>query len=165
VQFQPLLHLPISYMWSDQYLSSRYRKPANFAENLLFFHSHSTNISRIANRIMGGERAARTAQSIYWSCHDTMRTQIHNWRQRCRNCKVWTTVRFQSGGKSAGIYPVRVTNPPRHSGSGFWPGFEPNQTELQAKNRTAGELPGPVGNTKPSSTQTLSWCFTLVYFR
>jgi len=56
-------------------------------------------------------------------------------------------VRFLPGQKTQGFVSVRVTNPLRHSGSGCWPGNDPNRTELPANNRTAGGLPGPVANT------------------
>jgi hypothetical protein len=82
-----------------------------------------------------------------------MRTQMLNWRQRCRNRKVGTAVRFQPGLKTVGLCPVRVTNPPRQSGSDFWPGNDPNRTEPPAKKRTAAGLHGPVANT--SSWQTV----------
>ena len=85
---EPLFHLPVSDLWSDQYLLSHYRKLAHFSWNLPLYHSHSTNISRIANLDVGGERAARTAQSTYWSCPDMIRTQILNWSESCRNSKM-----------------------------------------------------------------------------
>jgi len=53
--------------------------------------------------------------------------------------------------KTTGSCPVRVTTPARQSGSGFWPGLEPNRTEPPAKNQTAGGLPGPVANTRGDS--------------
>jgi len=56
-------------------------------------------------------------------------------------------VRFLPGQKTQGFGSVQVTNPPRHSGSCFWPGNDPNWTEQPAKNRTSGGLPGPVANT------------------
>jgi len=84
-----------------------------------------------------------------------MRTQILHWRQRCRNCKVGTAVQFQPGRKPSGLCPVRVTNPPRQSGSGFWLGNEPNRTEPPAKNWTAGGLPRPVANTTSKYFQIL----------
>jgi len=115
------------------------------------FHSHPTNTSRIANQKAGGERVARTAQSMYWSCHDKMRTQILNCRQRSKNRKVETAVRFQPGRKRAGLCPAQETNPPRRSGSGFWLGLEPNWTEPPAKMRTTGGSPGPVANTSHCS--------------
>jgi hypothetical protein len=59
-----------------------------------------------------------------------------------------TAVRFQPGQKTAGLCPVRVTNPPAQRGSGFWPVVEPNRTEPPVKTRTAGGLPGPVANTR-----------------
>jgi len=46
--------------------------------------------------------------------------------------------------KTAGLCRVQVTSPPRHSGSGFWPGLEPNQTEPLVETWTAGRLPGPL---------------------
>ena len=115
VQFLPLYLIPIPDMWSNQYSLSHYWKASNFAQKLPFFHSNSTNISRIANRTVAGERAATTAQSMYWSCPDTMRTQLRNGRWRDTNLTVRTA--------------VRVTKPPRWSGSGFWRGLEPNWTE------------------------------------
>jgi len=74
-------------------------KPAIFAYNWPLFHSHSTNISRIANLNPGGERAHRTAQSAYSSCHDMIRTQILNWRQSCRNRNMELQSRFNPAKK------------------------------------------------------------------
>jgi len=51
--------------------------------NSRVFDSDSTSSCRIANLNAGGERAARTAQSTYRSCHDTITTQILNWSQSC----------------------------------------------------------------------------------
>jgi len=73
---------------SDKYSLSRDWKPANFADIQPVFHSHSTNISRIANLKAGGARVTNAAQFTYWSCHDTIRTQILNWSQSCRNRKM-----------------------------------------------------------------------------
>jgi len=56
-------------------------------------------------------------------------------------------IRVQPGQKTAGLCPVRVTTPPRHSGLGFGPGLELDRTERQVKTRTTGVLPGPVRNT------------------
>jgi len=53
----------------------------------------------------------------------------------------------EPGQRTAGLCPVRVTNLARQSGSGFWPGLEPNQTKPQVKTWTAGGLPWPVANT------------------
>jgi len=39
-------------------------------------------------------------------------------------------------------------NPPKQSGSGFWPGLEANRTEPPVKTPTGGGLPGPVADTK-----------------
>ena len=108
----------------------------------------------MANRRAGGERAARTAQSTYWSCHDTMRAEILNWRQRCRNWKFGNAIQFQPGQKPTGLCPVWVTNLPRHCGLGFWPGNELDRTKLPAKMRTAGGLPVPVANTRQGQRQS-----------
>jgi len=35
-----------------------------------------------------GGGAAYTSQFMYWSCHNTIRTQILNWSQSCRNHKL-----------------------------------------------------------------------------
>jgi len=56
-------------------------------------------------------------------------------------------VRVQPGRKTPGMYPVQVTNPPRQCSMGFWPGNELNRNEPPVKTRSAGRLPGPVGNT------------------
>jgi len=93
------------------------------------------------------EREARTAQSMYWSCHDAIRTQILNRSESWRNHQSGTAVRVQPGQKTAGLCPVLVTNPPRHSGLGLWLGLDQNQTKAPVKTQTAGEFPGPVGNT------------------
>ena len=134
-------------MWSGNYSLSPYWIPDNFAKNRPLFHSHSMNIRQIANRKAGGERAARTGHCTYWSCHDTIRTQILNCRQRCRNRKVGTAVQFQPGRKTIGLCPVQVTHPPRQCRSGFRPGNDLNRAELPAKNRTTCGLPGPGANT------------------
>jgi hypothetical protein len=65
VQFPPLFHRPLSDLRSDQFPPSRYRKPGNFAPNVLLFHSESMNIGPIANLTVGGERGAKTAQFAY----------------------------------------------------------------------------------------------------
>ena len=81
-------------------------------------------------------------------------TQILNWIQSYRNRKVGTVGRFQPGQKTAGLYPVRVTTPPRHSVAGYWLGLEPNRTELPVTTQTAGWLPQPVANTSWHSVDT-----------
>jgi hypothetical protein len=60
--------------------------------------------------------------------------------------------RFLPGQKTQAFGSDLVTNPPSHTGSGFWPGNDPNWTEPPAKNRTAGGLPGPVTNTNQKSS-------------
>jgi hypothetical protein len=135
-----------------QYWLSRDRKPSNFARNWPCFDSHTTKTSRIANLKAGSERAPKTAQSRYWTCYNTIRTQILNWSQSSRNRNVGTAVRFQPGQKPMVLCPVRVTTRQDKSGSGIWPGLEPNRTEPPVKTRTAGGLPGPVANTKRVET-------------
>ena len=39
------------------------------------------------------------------------------------------------------------SGPPRVSGTGFWPGLQPNRPVYAVQTRTAGRLPGPVPNT------------------
>jgi hypothetical protein len=148
VQFCGLFHLQLSELRSDQYSLSRDRKPANFTWNLALFHSDSMNIDRITNTKAGGERVHKPEQFTFWPCHDTIRTQILNGSERCRNRIVWTVVRFQPSQKPAVLCPVLVTNLPRRWGSGFCPGLKPNQTEPPAKSGIASGLLGPVSNTR-----------------
>jgi len=95
-------------MGCDQYELSCYRKPANFASNLPLFHSNWMNISLIANLNVCGERAPNTAHSTYCSCYHTIRTQILNWSQSCRNSEVKTAVQYEPGPKSLVGCPVQV---------------------------------------------------------
>ena len=133
-----LFHLPVSELWCNQYSLCCYRKPANFASNLMLFHSDSTNIGRIAILNAGGERAAKTAQSTYWTCHDSIRTQKLNWSQR--TAKVVGTVIWDRGPaptrpKNRGFMSRPVNNPAKTKQVGFLPG---SGTEL---NWTAGQNP------------------------
>jgi len=165
VQFELFFHLPVSDMRSDHYPWSRNRKPANFAYNCPFFHSHSTNISRIANLNAGGERAHNSAQSTYRSCYSTIRAHILNWSQSCWNCKSGTAVRFQPREILSVLCPGRVTIHRDTSGSGFWPGLDMDQTEPPVKTRTAGRLPGPIANTNWSATSQIPSTSHHVQFR
>ena len=61
----------------------------------------------------------------------------------------------EPGQKTAGLCPVRVTTPPRQSGSGFWQGPKPNRTEQPVITRTAGGLPGPIANTRYDDFQVV----------
>jgi hypothetical protein len=56
---------------------------AEFKRNWRVFDRDSTDTCWIANMKAGGERATKTAQSTYWSCCDTIRTQILNCRKKC----------------------------------------------------------------------------------
>jgi hypothetical protein len=106
------------------------------------------NISPIANLNAGGQRGAKTAQFMYRSCHDTIRTHIVHWSHSCRNSIFGTKVRIQPGQIPAVLCPGRVTTREEKRGSGVWPVLKPNRTELSVKTRTAGGLPGPVAPTK-----------------
>ena len=101
-----------------------------------FFHSHSMNISQIANLNAGGERAHNSAQSTYWSYYSTIRTHILNWSQNFRNCKFGTTVWFQPGQIPVVLCPGLATTRQVKSGAGFCPGLEPNKTKPLAKTQT-----------------------------
>jgi len=70
--------------------------------------------------IDGGDGAVRAAQSMYWSCHDTIRTRLLHWSQSCRKCKVDIVVQFQPGQRHTVLCAVRVIKPPRHCPSGSW---------------------------------------------
>jgi len=80
--------------WVQYSLSCNW-KPGNFTWTLPLVDSDSTNISRITNLKAGGETAAKTAQWTYWSCYNTIRTQILNCSQTCGNHEVGTAVRLQ----------------------------------------------------------------------
>jgi len=86
------------------------------------FDCDSANIGPIANLKAGGERAHKIAQFTYWSCHDTIRTQIVNWSQTCG-------VEMPGfGGKTGPLAMVRVFvwwNPLQQFGSGSEPDPEP----------------------------------------
>jgi len=56
------------------FIESLGNKPYCMGHSLVF-NSDSTNIGPIANLTVGGDRAAKTAQSTYWSCHDMIRTE------------------------------------------------------------------------------------------
>ena len=119
------------------------------------FHSHSTNISPIANLNAGGDRARNTTQSAYSSSYDMIRTPILNRCQSCRNCKLGTVVEFQPGQKPTVLCPVRVTDPPRQTVSGFRTSLQLKRTVHPVHTRPAGGSPGPVADTNQYIFQ---WC-------
>jgi len=87
------------------------------------------NISRNANLKARGERAAKTAHSMYCSCYNMIRTQILNCSQSGRNCKVGTAVQFQPSQKPTVLCPVRVTTCADKAGrvlGPVWHRTEPN---------------------------------------
>ena len=85
---------------------------------MALFDRDSTNIGRIAILNAGGERAAKTAQSTYRSCHDWIKTQKLNWSQR--TAKVVGTVIWNHG-------PVPTR--PKHRGFMSGPGNNPAKTK------------------------------------
>ena len=60
----------------------------------------------------------------------------------------WTRGSVSTRPNNTGFRFGPGKNSPRHSGSGFWPGNDPNATKKLAKNRAAGGLPGPDANTR-----------------
>jgi hypothetical protein len=83
VQYYLLFHLPHSDLGLDQYSLNRYQITPHCTRNLRIFHSDSTNNGQIGNLNAGSERAGKTGQSTSRTCHDTIRTQILNWRSSC----------------------------------------------------------------------------------
>jgi len=65
----------------------------------------------------------------------------------CWVCENQAPRYVEPGQKTGGVCPVRVTQPPRDSGSGIWPGLEPNRTKQPVKTWIAGMLPRPVAHT------------------
>ena len=132
MQYRPLIHLPLWDLWSDKYSLSWYWETVKFEIHLALFHIDSTNIDCIANLNAGGASAGITAQSRYWSCYDTIRTEIHNCIQS--TAKVGGTIkwnhillptwpkacRWMSGPGSNPALDTRVRS---HRGS--WPGLGP----------------------------------------
>jgi len=57
---------------------------AEFERDWRVFDRDSTNTCQIANPTAGVETATKTAQSTYWSCCHTIRTQILNCSKKCR---------------------------------------------------------------------------------
>jgi len=98
----------------------------------------------------GGERARKTAQSAYSSCHDTIRTQKFECSQSCMKCKVGTVVQFQPSQKPTVLCLVRVTTTPTQCSSGLSTSLELNRTVSPVETWTAARSPGPVANTSCS---------------
>jgi len=88
-------HLMLSDLRSDNDSFSHYRNPANIDENMVLFHILSTTIGLIANLKAGSERAAKPAQSVYSSCHDTLRSHIVNSSANGSNCKMQPRYRYK----------------------------------------------------------------------
>ena len=149
----------------DQYSLSWYRTPGNLAWNCAFIHSHSTNVSRIANLEPRCDRAPKTAQSTYCSCYNPIGTIILNWSQSSKNHTVGFTVRFKPRQKPTVLCPVRVTTLQHNGGSGFWTGLEPNRKDYPVQTRTAAWLPGHVANTTSWPLPGSLWIHRLKYQR
>ena len=84
VQFSPLFNLPLSNLRLDQYSLNHCERWWCIGRKVQVFDSDYMNIGPIVNVRAWGERGAKTTQSTYRSCHDTIRTQILNWSQNCR---------------------------------------------------------------------------------
>ena len=56
---------------------------AEIKPNWRVFDRDSTNTCRISNLKVGRETVTNTAQSMYWSCCDMIRTQILNFSKKC----------------------------------------------------------------------------------
>lgn len=67
---------------SDQYSFSCYEIKLEITLKFRVFNTDPTNIAQIQNRKPATERASKTAQLTYRSCHATFRTQKHNWSQK-----------------------------------------------------------------------------------
>ena len=83
VQFLQLFHLPLSDLQSDLYSYNSCKTNPNRVLNSPVFDRNSTNIVQIANLTTGGEWAAKTSQSTFSSCHNTIRIEILNCGQSC----------------------------------------------------------------------------------
>jgi len=81
LQYYALFHLPLLVLWSDQYCFDHCEIRPNMKPKSRVFDRESTNIGLITFLKGGCESAHRTAQFTYWSCHDTIWTQILNWSQ------------------------------------------------------------------------------------
>jgi len=82
VQCEVLFHFPRSDLGSDWFWLMGSGMRDNFEQNSRVFDCDSVNIGRIAYLKFGGGRAANTAQSTYWTCYNTVRTQIRNCREK-----------------------------------------------------------------------------------
>ena len=119
----------------------------NWHQNLRVFHRYSTYIFLIANLIAGSEIAPKTAQFGYSSWHDTIRTQIFNWRQSRWNRNDGTPGKFQPGQKPPVLRPIRVTTRRSLSRSVFGKSLAVHWTTFLVQTRTTDYLPGPNANT------------------
>ena len=98
--------------------------------------------------------------SQIWQREVKKRLKLHN--LRTDQVMIWPELKYLSRANIArtvklnhcpgtiwlriiGLRPVRVTTPRRQTGSGFWPGLEPNWNGLLVNSWT-----GPVANTTPN---------------
>jgi len=144
-------------MRCDQYALNRYRKPTNFAWHLPSLYRYSTNTSQIANVKAGGERAANCAQSTYWSCYNTIRTQILNWNQSCTNCNIRTAVQIQPTQKPTVLCQVRLITRQYNTDWGFGQVWDRSELIFRSKLRLlVGCLDPLLDNLKVCESQS-SW--------
>jgi len=80
-------------------------KTREFRKNEVLFQSDSTNIGPIAKLYPGGKRAGKTDQSTYGSCHDTIKTQLFNPSNSCRNRKMESQSGFNPA-KTCGFFSL-----------------------------------------------------------
>jgi hypothetical protein len=93
-------------------------KPLRMSLEIWHYFSDSMNIGLIENQKAGGDRSHKWVQSMYWPCHDMIRTVILNLSPRCQNFIVGTVVPFQHGKKPMVLCSVRQWTPPRETGLG-----------------------------------------------
>ena len=120
---------------------------SKIAELSALFHSNSTNCDWIATWLMGGESASKTVSFTYILYCDTISTQILSWSQSTEFAKIVLCKDDKPGLRTAGLFPVQVTTPPKQNGSVFWTGWEPNQAIYLVQTRTTSGLLGPIDNT------------------
>jgi len=150
----------VSDLGSNKYLSSRYRQPKKHATNPVLFHTDSITIGHIANLSVGRQRAANSAQSTYWSCHNTTRTQKLNCNHSMT--KVVGIVKWNHGPgpttpKTTGIMSSRRNNPERVAQFGFLGGSQP------AQEHASRSQPGPwLRNRDLLLTPPLDWYLSAI---
>jgi hypothetical protein len=104
MQFDALCHFLFSDSQSDQLSWSHDENLVIVAWISAWYHSNSMNIDPIAHLRTGDEIRHQFANCTYSSCCYTIRTQIVNSSQSCRNCKM----ELRSGSNPS---PIPVATP------------------------------------------------------